>query len=430
MTRVLPHATAAALLAAVLGSTSIPLASAAAPAAAPADVRTHGVRAAPTFSQPSQVHVDAGGNTYVYDHGARQVTRTDPSGATTVVVGNGDEGTMVAGRATETPLGWIEDMDVARDGTLYLADHTSFAVARVTTDGALSIIPGATQGTPSGVGVDAAGNVYVADCGTHAVRKVAPDGSVTTILDRSSDVAGWRHVFHPETIEVTPDGTVFVEDTGNYVLDRIAPDGSVSVFAGTGEEWTTPQPGPATQTTVYVGSMAADDDGTLYFVGTTQGLGRISPDGVLSVLAVPDGDDWSRQPWGIGIDSGQLIASHRDEPLRRYRLADLREYDPAGPGGGGPSFPELGYSWHPTVKAGRPVRMRVHLSTGEGPATGTVELTAGRRSSGPRELVDGSAVLRVRHPWRRGVHDVRLDYSGDGRTMAAQFTFEVTVARH
>lgn len=387
------------------------------------------------LERPTQIHSDAAGNLYVYDMPRNLILRITPAGLTSVVVGNGEQGLIQAGPATATPLGWIEDMAVGPDGTLYLVDHTAYAVAVVSPAGDLRLV-GERWGTTSGIGVDAAGNIYVADCGRDAISRISPDGTTTVLLDRASGVPGWRGQFHPETIEVTPDGSVIVEDTGNYVLDRIAPDGTTTIVAGTGEEWDRPLPGPATETTVYVQSMTVAPDGTLYFLGHAEGIGRITPDGDLSLLRLPkDEDGLPVRGYSIGMAAdGRIVLRILDEPgLWLVDPDNLTTYDPRVPEDpwGGRTMATFGSGYQTRVTAGRTWRANVGLyddETGQR-ATGTVHLVVKGKALPPVELVDGAASLRTKLPWKRGTHTIEAYYSGDESFLESRRSFEVEVLK-
>lgn len=386
------------------------------------------------LDQPTQIHADGAGNLYVYDHGPRTITRIEPDGRSTVVVGNGTEGRPVEGPADRTPLGWIEDMTVTDDGTIHLVDHIYYTAATVTPDGQLSFIPEGTWGTPSGIGIDAAGNVYVADCGAETVRRVAPDGSVSVVLDGSSGVPGWNGSFHPETIEVLPDGTVYVEDTGNWTIDRRTPDGTWSVFAGTGEQPQRPRPGPASESTVYASSMAAAPDGALWFASLVEGLVRITPDGELTAYRLPPGPDNSAtfvDAVGFTHDGRLVVAPRNQEGLLVLGPDDLTEWDPENPFDH-PPVEKVEPTWTTrateTARAGKRYRPYLMLSDASGQrATGTVQLVVQGRVVAERALANGTARLRAVLPWKRGRHVVSVTYSGDDRFDAVTVDLTVTV---
>lgn len=384
----------------------------------------------------TQIHSDAAGNLYVYDMPRHVIVRITPDGDSSVVVGNGEQGPIREGSATETPLGWIEDMAVAPDGTLHLVDHVAYRVAEVSPEGDVRLV-GKGWGTTSGIGVDAAGNVYVADCGRHTISRISPDGTTTVLLDQSSGVPGWQGQFHPETIEVLPDGSVIVEDTGNKVLDRIAPDGTTTIMAGTGEDWDRPAPGPATETTVYVSSMEAADDGTVYFLGhTDHGVGRIAPDGELSILKLPadvNGFPMRTDTLGMTAD-GRLALTLVDEPGLWLIDPDvLPSYDPRVPEDpwGGKTLLPFGGGYPARIPAGRTWRVSVWLLDGESgrTATGTVHLVVDGVTLPSVELVDGRAKLKASLPWKRGTHMIEAYYSGDDDFVASSRGFEVEVVK-
>jgi sugar lactone lactonase YvrE len=66
-------------------------------------------------------------------------------------------------------------IDVADDGTLYIADSGYARIKKRTPDGTVSVV-GDTPSFPTGVAADAQGNVYVTNRCLHQLRKITPQG--------------------------------------------------------------------------------------------------------------------------------------------------------------------------------------------------------------------------------------------------------------
>ncbi|CAA9357513.1 MAG: Serine/threonine protein kinase [uncultured Gemmatimonadetes bacterium] len=141
--------------------------------------------------QPDGLALGADGSVYVSDQGNHRVRRIAPSGLITTVAGTGSLGfSGDNGRATLARLNRPQGLDVAADGTLYIADSNNHRVRTVAPDGIISTVAGnGTAGytseggaatdtrlnRPRGVMRGADGALYVADFGNVRIRRIAPD---------------------------------------------------------------------------------------------------------------------------------------------------------------------------------------------------------------------------------------------------------------
>lgn len=128
------------------------------------------------------------------------------------------------------------------DGSVYVADSGNHTLRRILPGGEVVTIagkagePGHADGpasearldTPSGIDVAADGTLYVADTGNHVIRMLTPDGVLTTIAGtpRSpgfADGTGAAVRFNgPVGLRLAPDGTLVVADTSNHVIRRLS----------------------------------------------------------------------------------------------------------------------------------------------------------------------------------------------------------------
>jgi sugar lactone lactonase YvrE len=161
------------------------------------------------LSDPRGMAVDSAGNLYLgqsYVASIRSsrswVVKITPNGLLSIVAGNGEDGEVIPGPASASPLNLLspsiqQSVAVDAEDNLYVASWNR--VAKITPDGALSIaagsgrfqlkntlpIPGPAIDSPlltwRGIAVDAPGNLYI--IGQTTVAKVTPNGMLSIILD-------------------------------------------------------------------------------------------------------------------------------------------------------------------------------------------------------------------------------------------------------
>jgi sugar lactone lactonase YvrE len=147
------------------------------------------------------------------------------------------------------------------NGNLYVADTLNHSIRRITPDGAVSTIAGASGNPgfldgnasealfnePSGIYVDGSGIIYVADTGNHVIRKIEGD-IVTTIAGTITELAAGED-YRPGGYSDGPAlsamfsfprglyyarGVLFIADTGNHAVRALTADGAVVTLAGSG----------------------------------------------------------------------------------------------------------------------------------------------------------------------------------------------------
>jgi sugar lactone lactonase YvrE len=128
---------------------------------------------------------------------------------------------------------WLNDLAVARDGTIYATrtgdfgptgDPTTWQVLKVAPDGAVTLFAeGAPLRSPNGVALDPQGNVVVVNSGDSAVVTFSPDGRVLrteSAAQRGSD-----------GLVIMPDGTKYVSSVFQGGVSRIRPGRPAELIA-------------------------------------------------------------------------------------------------------------------------------------------------------------------------------------------------------
>lgn len=150
-----------------------------------------------------KIALDAQGNLYIADSGNNRIRKVTPGADAiigdgdpaeeiiTTIAGNGTAGySGDGGQAVDASLNEPTDVEVAPDGTLYIADRANSCIRKVTTDGIISTVAGvcgvpgfegdggpalkAHLRTPYGIELDDDGSLYIADTLNHCIREVLP----------------------------------------------------------------------------------------------------------------------------------------------------------------------------------------------------------------------------------------------------------------
>jgi sugar lactone lactonase YvrE len=230
----------------------------------------------PTFSFPNGVAVDTAGRIYVSENGnnvIRRITR-GTSGATAVTtfagasseVTNRDRqdrlnSTRVGiqgfrnGPALEARFRLPDDMTIAPDGTIYVADANNHSIRRIRQDGGQTVVetiagngvPGFADGisgnarfnVPTAVALSLDGAaLLVADTNNDRVRSIdLATGRVRTIAGKgqgggADGPVGEAEFSQPIGLAVDSDGSVYVSEVSGDRVRRIDTSGNVTTLAG------------------------------------------------------------------------------------------------------------------------------------------------------------------------------------------------------
>jgi len=311
-----------------------------------------------SLRSPTDVTVAPDGIFYIADRGNRRVRVVDTAGIITTVAGTGVWGFGGdGGPATQAELGLPVSVALGPDGSLYIADESTYRIRKVDTAGIISTFAGngssthsgdgglATQAgmVPLGVAAAADGSVYINDNRTR-IRRIDPNGIIMTIAGTGTvgcsgdgGPASLAELGTASRLTTAPDGSVYVADNDPCSrVRRIDPNGIITTVAGNGQSVHGGDGGPATQAGLdFPTGVAIGPDGSLYIstqAGPNSGtVRRVGPDGIITTIA-GGGTVWpaplaeggpallakfpNPQAVAIGPDGSLYIADDSDSRIR------------------------------------------------------------------------------------------------------------------
>jgi trimeric autotransporter adhesin len=222
------------------------------------------------------------GLTAICQHAVAQGVMTTFAGSDWVFPGDGKP-------ALNAPLGFVRGIAIDPfDGNPVFADYQNCIVAKILSNGNLSVVAGngfcittgnggpatsAGLNTPSTVAFDTNGNMYIGEFPD--VRKVSTDGTITTLAS----------AYGANGVVVDSAGNVYFADEYANRIQKIAPDLTVSIVAGTGAAGYSGDGGKATSATLNVpSSVALDAAGNLYITDTNNNAIRKVSGGIITTV--------------------------------------------------------------------------------------------------------------------------------------------------
>ncbi|MEZ5396577.1 MAG: hypothetical protein R2724_27805, partial [Bryobacterales bacterium] len=228
-----------------------------------------------------------------------------------------------------------QDVALARDGSLLIADTGNRVIRRVSPRGTITTYAGTGQEgsdgdgglainasfrTPVSIATDGLGNTYVADAGDHRVRKIDAHGVIRNFAgvgaagfqgDGGAAVSAW--LSSPSGVAVNRLGSVLIADTGNNRVRLVTADGLIQTIAGTGERGDAGDAGPAISAELDgPTSIAVSELFTIFLADSgNRKVRRIDGNGLIyTVIDDPNADSDGMAPLSVTLDPDeQLVVS-------------------------------------------------------------------------------------------------------------------------
>ncbi len=202
------------------------------------------------FATLYNIATDSKGIMFAADLGNCMVRRIDGDGNTSTIVGTPHSG-FKDGKGDQALMKFPIGIELAPDGSIYVADHENHAIRKVLPDGMLTTVaghpdrPGLVDGDlatarfkkPYGVKLDDAGTLWICDTENGVIRKLSPEGQVSTFAGSTPGYADGKlreaKFYMPAYLNFDKSGNTYIADKHNHCIRKISKDGMVTTFAGT-----------------------------------------------------------------------------------------------------------------------------------------------------------------------------------------------------
>lgn len=204
------------------------------------------------FNSPHGIATDSFGNIYVADRYNHMVRRITPEGQVETWAGNGQPGD-VDGNGENASFFEPWGLCSTPEGIVYVADTKNNKIRRIDADRNVTTVAGtgnfgttdgiaqfATFGDPTGIEIAPDGSIYVADHLTHIIRKISTTNQVSTIAGSpftpgdSEGFGNSAQFYRPYGLEIDNEGNILVADEWNHKIKHVTPEGMVTTVAGSG----------------------------------------------------------------------------------------------------------------------------------------------------------------------------------------------------
>lgn len=195
------------------------------------------------FNRPAGIAFDPVGNLYIVDSHNHVLRFVTPGGLVLTLAGAPGDGGFNNGAANLARFYYPSDLAVDAVGNTYVADAGGYMIRKMTPGGTVSTVAGAyrqlgfNDGTggaasftePTGIRFDTDGSLLVGDSGNHLVRRVTPAGAVSTLggaggqVGIADGIGAAARFNRPLSFALDGTGGFFVTDPFNHRISRATP---------------------------------------------------------------------------------------------------------------------------------------------------------------------------------------------------------------
>ncbi|MEQ1948231.1 MAG: hypothetical protein ABL995_13640 [Bryobacteraceae bacterium] len=225
------------------------------------------------FLSPTHVSLDANGKMLVTDSGANCVYEISAANGTRIIAGNGTSGyagdnDLAAASQLHAPAAAVSD----GNGNVYIADNGNGRIRQVDSTGVIRTLLAGLSG-PRGLALDGLGNLYFSEEDAARVSRMnLATGTVDALANGTWKLPRGLATGFSNGV---PSGEVFVADTGRQQIVQVSTSGQTNVIAGTGNVGPTGDGGPATEAQLsYPWDVATGLDGRIYITEIESGTVR------------------------------------------------------------------------------------------------------------------------------------------------------------
>ena len=255
----------------------------------------------------------------------------------------GGKGNDSTGDARNLKFGAIQELDVAPDGSILIADKGLNKVWKIDRNKQSSVI---FRGAMDDVKSSSDGKIYLTNGDLNSVWTLSENGDTTRfagtgVAGYSGDggIASEAKLDHPENIAIGPDGSVYIADKGNCRVRKVTPDGIIQTAIGTGSASYNGENTGARATNLGVNHIAVGTDGSVYICDSTNArVRKMDVKGVVKTIAgngtEADAGEYVRAT-GTSIRSNRIEVYNAENGEVHILLADynngkLRMIDESG----------------------------------------------------------------------------------------------------
>ena len=260
------------------------------------------------LASPQGLAVDGSGNLYVAS-GCR-VRKVTPQGIISGVAGNSNLPcfAVVDGvSALNSPLNVPSGLAIDQNGVMYIAQSQDGRIRRVSIDGIITTIAGASGrgvsgdggpaiaamlNAPTGLALDSLGDLYISD--NNRIREITTDGIIHTVTGTGTPnftgdqgPASLASISPPTGVATDASGNVYIADSANSRVRRIDSSGTITTYAGSGNLGFAGDGGQARDAVLHTPwGIVADPAGNVLFSDAgNHRVRKIAPNGVITTIA-------------------------------------------------------------------------------------------------------------------------------------------------